>query len=195
MTTLCDQALDALLKRLHLANTRRAWRELTRRGTRGVELSGFPRLGGLRRNRASSTDTIGAPGASRPFSASEDDRRFQLRAVPRDVKRARCAGGPRPASDSPLHINHHASSQVSRSGLAQVGGGLSKSGGRQASRAVRFIWRSISMYAWVVFDARVSEPAARGDTVSPMTSVTSIAIWAPLRERRVSSRRPSGAPS
>jgi DNA replication protein DnaC len=31
MTTLCDQALDALLKRLHLANTRRAWRELTRR--------------------------------------------------------------------------------------------------------------------------------------------------------------------
>src|SRR5262249_50112907 len=29
--TLSDQALDALLKRLHLANTRRAWRELTRR--------------------------------------------------------------------------------------------------------------------------------------------------------------------
>ena len=29
--TLPDQALDALLKRLHLANTRRAWRELTRR--------------------------------------------------------------------------------------------------------------------------------------------------------------------
>ena len=28
---LSDQALDALLKRLHLANTRRAWRELTRR--------------------------------------------------------------------------------------------------------------------------------------------------------------------
>jgi hypothetical protein len=31
MTTLSDQALDALLKRLHLANTRRAWRELTQR--------------------------------------------------------------------------------------------------------------------------------------------------------------------
>jgi DNA replication protein DnaC len=31
MTTLSDHALDALLKRLHLANTRRAWRELTRR--------------------------------------------------------------------------------------------------------------------------------------------------------------------
>src|SRR5712692_5882727 len=29
--TLSDQALDALLKRLHLANTRRAWRELARR--------------------------------------------------------------------------------------------------------------------------------------------------------------------
>ena len=29
--TLSDQALDALLKRLHLANTRRAWRELSRR--------------------------------------------------------------------------------------------------------------------------------------------------------------------
>jgi len=29
--TLSDQALDALLKRLHLANSRRAWRELTRR--------------------------------------------------------------------------------------------------------------------------------------------------------------------
>jgi DNA replication protein DnaC len=29
--TLSDQALDALLKRLHLANTRRAWRELTLR--------------------------------------------------------------------------------------------------------------------------------------------------------------------
>jgi DNA replication protein DnaC len=29
--TLSDQALDAMLKRLHLANTRRAWRELTRR--------------------------------------------------------------------------------------------------------------------------------------------------------------------
>jgi DNA replication protein DnaC len=29
--TLSDEALDALLKRLHLANTRRAWRELTRR--------------------------------------------------------------------------------------------------------------------------------------------------------------------
>lgn len=29
--TLSDQALDALHKRLHLANTRRAWRELTRR--------------------------------------------------------------------------------------------------------------------------------------------------------------------
>ena len=29
--TLSDQALDTLLKRLHLANTRRAWRELTRR--------------------------------------------------------------------------------------------------------------------------------------------------------------------
>ena len=28
---LSDQALDALLKRLHLANTRRAWRELARR--------------------------------------------------------------------------------------------------------------------------------------------------------------------
>jgi DNA replication protein DnaC len=28
---LSDQALDAMLKRLHLANTRRAWRELTRR--------------------------------------------------------------------------------------------------------------------------------------------------------------------
>ena len=28
---LSDQALDALLKRLHLANTRRAWRDLTRR--------------------------------------------------------------------------------------------------------------------------------------------------------------------
>src|SRR5712691_11600484 len=28
---LSDQALDALFKRLHLANTRRAWRELTRR--------------------------------------------------------------------------------------------------------------------------------------------------------------------
>ena len=26
-----DQELDALLKRLHLANTRRAWRELARR--------------------------------------------------------------------------------------------------------------------------------------------------------------------
>jgi DNA replication protein DnaC len=29
--TLSDQALDALLKRLHLANTRRAWRDLTQR--------------------------------------------------------------------------------------------------------------------------------------------------------------------
>jgi len=29
--TLSDQVLDALLKRQHLANTRRAWRELTRR--------------------------------------------------------------------------------------------------------------------------------------------------------------------
>jgi DNA replication protein DnaC len=29
--TLSDQALGALLKRLHLANTRRGWRELTRR--------------------------------------------------------------------------------------------------------------------------------------------------------------------
>jgi DNA replication protein DnaC len=29
--TLSDQALDTLLKRLHLANTRRAWRDLTRR--------------------------------------------------------------------------------------------------------------------------------------------------------------------
>lgn len=29
--TLSDQALDALLERLHLANARRAWRELTRR--------------------------------------------------------------------------------------------------------------------------------------------------------------------
>jgi DNA replication protein DnaC len=29
--TLDDQALDALIKRLHLANTRRAWRDLTRR--------------------------------------------------------------------------------------------------------------------------------------------------------------------
>ena len=29
--TLSDQAFDALLKRLHLANTRRAWRELARR--------------------------------------------------------------------------------------------------------------------------------------------------------------------
>ena len=29
--TLSDQALDALLKRLHLANARRAWRELARR--------------------------------------------------------------------------------------------------------------------------------------------------------------------
>jgi DNA replication protein DnaC len=29
--TLSEQALDALLKRLHLANMRRAWRELTRR--------------------------------------------------------------------------------------------------------------------------------------------------------------------
>jgi hypothetical protein len=28
---LSDHALDALLKRLHLANTRRAWHELTRR--------------------------------------------------------------------------------------------------------------------------------------------------------------------
>src|SRR5204862_4547504 len=31
MMTLSDQALDALIKRLHLANMRRAWRELTRR--------------------------------------------------------------------------------------------------------------------------------------------------------------------
>jgi len=29
--TLADQALDALLKRLHLANTRRAWRDLAQR--------------------------------------------------------------------------------------------------------------------------------------------------------------------
>jgi len=29
--TLSDQARDTLLKRLHLANSRRAWRELTRR--------------------------------------------------------------------------------------------------------------------------------------------------------------------
>ena len=33
--TLSDQALDALLKRLHLANTRRAWRELSRRAEQG----------------------------------------------------------------------------------------------------------------------------------------------------------------
>jgi hypothetical protein len=31
---LSDQALDVLLKRLHLANTRRAWRDLTRRAER-----------------------------------------------------------------------------------------------------------------------------------------------------------------
>jgi DNA replication protein DnaC len=29
--TLDDHALDALIKRLHLANARRVWRELTRR--------------------------------------------------------------------------------------------------------------------------------------------------------------------
>lgn len=72
--TLSDQALDALLKRLHLANTRRAWREADAACRAGrVELSRFSGVAGLRRNRAPAADPVRSPRATCPVSVSQDD--------------------------------------------------------------------------------------------------------------------------
>ena len=73
MIDLTNAQLDALLKRLHLANARRAWGELVQRAEREEELSRFPHAPGFRRNRPASPDADCAHGPARALSISEDD--------------------------------------------------------------------------------------------------------------------------
>ena len=70
---LSDVQLDALLKRLHLANTRRAWRELVQRAER-EEWSYRDFLALLvSEEMAQRQQTRIAHGAARPLRVSKDD--------------------------------------------------------------------------------------------------------------------------
>ena len=70
-----DQDLDALFKRLHLANARRVWRDLVQRAEReSWAYRDFLTLLVDRGNRPSAADAARATDAARALSVSEDDR-------------------------------------------------------------------------------------------------------------------------
>jgi hypothetical protein len=101
-----DTDLDALFKRLHLANARRVWRQLVERAERESWAYRDFLTPGDRGDRPSSADAACAPDPASPLSLSQDDRRFQFHvSVVVMAAHARIGAGPglchgRPLSDS-----------------------------------------------------------------------------------------------
>jgi hypothetical protein len=76
---LTDDELDALLKRLHLANARKIWQKLVERAEKEeVVLSRLPGPAGRRRNRAAPADAAWTALAPGPLPLLQDHRRLQL---------------------------------------------------------------------------------------------------------------------
>ena len=70
-----DQDLDALFKRLHLANARRVWRDLVQRAEReSWACHDFLTLLVTEEIAHRQQTRLGATHAARPLSVSEDDR-------------------------------------------------------------------------------------------------------------------------